>query len=156
VAEQPDLRASDADRERAAAEIREHFAQGRLSADELAERLDRAYSAQTVGELQALRTDLPALPPTKASSRAELADRRSELGRHLVQQTGYALTPFLVCVAIWLFSGASGGFWPIWVALVALIPLIRNGWRIYGPAPELDRAEQELARRRDQQRRHRP
>ena len=28
--------------------------------------------------------------------------------------------------------------------LVALIPLIRNGWRLYGPAPELDQVEREL------------
>jgi hypothetical protein len=153
MGEQPDLRASDEDRERAAADIREHFAQGRLGSEELSDRLDRAYGAQTVGELQALRADLPALPPGKATARAELAARRSELGRHLVQQTGYALTPFLVCVAIWLASGASGSFWPIWVALVALIPLIRNGWRIYGPSPELDRAEQELARLRQRTRR---
>ena len=147
MAEQLDLRASDEDRERAAAEIREHYAQGRLTPDELSDRLDRVYAAQTVGDLRTLRADLPALPPTKATERAELTARKSELGRHLVQQTGYALTPFFVCVAIWLFSGASGGFWPIWVALVALIPLIRNGWRIYGPAPELDRVEQELKRR---------
>src|SRR5204863_6418162 len=51
---------------------------------------------------------------------------------------------FLVCTAIWLTSGANGQFWPIWVALVAVIPLVRNGWRLYGPAPELDRVEEEL------------
>jgi hypothetical protein len=43
-----------------------------------------------------------------------------------------------------LVDGASGQFWPIWVALVALIPLVRNGWRLYGPAPEFDRVEREL------------
>jgi hypothetical protein len=39
---------------------------------------------------------------------------------------------------------------------VAAIPLVRNGWRLYGPAPELDRVEQELARRehRNRDRRH--
>jgi Domain of unknown function (DUF1707) len=152
---QPDVRASDENRERAAAEIREHFAQGRLSSAELSDRLDRAYGAQTVGELKALRADLPALPPTKADSRAELSARRSELSRHLVQQTGYALTPFFVCVAIWLFSGASGGFWPVFLLIPAALLLIRNGWRIYGPSPELDRAEQEIMRHRHRNRRPR-
>ena len=31
---------------------------------------------------------------------------------------------FLLCTAIWAASGAEGSFWPIWVALFALIPLL--------------------------------
>ncbi len=31
--------------------------------------------------------------------------------------------------------------------IVVVLPLIRNGWRLYGPAPEFDRVEAELARR---------
>jgi hypothetical protein len=31
-----------------------------------------------------------------------------------------------------------------------MIALLRNGWRLYGPAPELDRVEAELARRGEQ------
>jgi hypothetical protein len=34
------------------------------------------------------------------------------------------------------------------VLLVVLIPLVRNGWRLYGPEPELDRVERELEQRR--------
>ena len=34
-----------------------------------------------------------------------------------------------------------------------MIPLLRNGWRLYGPAPELDRVEEELARRERERRR---
>jgi hypothetical protein len=139
------VRASDEERERAAAEIREHFTQGRLTSEELADRLGRAYSAQTTDELSLLRADLPALP---VDARAELAGRRSALSRQLVQQTGAALVPFAVCVAIWLASGASGSFWPVWVALVAVIPLLRNGWRLYGPAPDLEGVERELHARR--------
>ena len=145
MAKPPAIRVSDDDRERAASEIREHFAQGRLDSEELDERLERAYAARTTGELEAIRSDLPALPQSPATRRAELAERRSQLGRELVQQTGAGLAPFAVCTLVWLFSGASGSFWPIWVALVALIPLVRNGWRLYGPAPELERVEQELA-----------
>ena len=65
----------------------------------------------------------------------------------MLQQSGGALAPFAICTAIWLLAGASGPFWPIWIALFCLIPLVRNGWRLYGPAPELDRLEQELPRR---------
>ncbi|MGZ4226977.1 MAG: hypothetical protein ACXVTC_12135, partial [Solirubrobacteraceae bacterium] len=58
---------------------------------------------------------------------------------------------------IWAASGAHGQFWPIWVLLVVLIPVLRNSWRLYGPAPELDRVERELERRarEDEERRGR-
>jgi DUF1707 SHOCT-like domain len=148
VSDRPALRVSDADRESAASELREHFAQGRLDGEELAERLGRVYSARTEAELSAARADLPPLQPASAARGVELAERRAGLARELVQQTGGALVPFLVCTLVWLFSGAGGSFWPAWVALVALVPLARNGWRLYGPAPELDRVEQDLAERR--------
>jgi hypothetical protein len=53
---------------------------------------------------------------------------------------------------IWLASRASGFFWPLWIALFAVIPLVRNGWRLYGPSPELDRVEHELAHRGERDR----
>ena len=150
-----DLRASDEDREHLAQEIREHFAAGRLSEEELDERVQAAYSAKTNAELDAVRADLPQLPVSAAQRRAELVERRAGLRRRLLQQSGGALVPFVVCTFIWLASGAHGSFWPIWVALVALIPLVSGGWRLYGPAPELDRMEEELdrAQQRDRTRR---
>jgi DUF1707 SHOCT-like domain len=142
-----DLRASDEDRERAVRELREHFAAGRLSEEELSERVQAVYQARTDRELTALRADLPMLPATRAEQKAELVRRRSELQRRLLQQSGGALVPFGICTVIWVASGAHGSFWPIWVILIAVIPLLRNGWRLYGPAPEFDRVERELAQR---------
>ncbi|MFF4273344.1 DUF1707 domain-containing protein [Streptomyces sp. NPDC001536] len=55
-----DLRASDADRDRIADILREALAEGRLSADEHAERVEGALAAKTVGELDAFIRDLPA------------------------------------------------------------------------------------------------
>lgn len=144
-----DLRVSDADRDRAAAEVREHFAAGRLSEEELNERVDTVYRARTKGDLDRARADLPALPASPAEARAELAERRSQLRRELLQQTGGALVPFFICVAIWAMSGANGSFWPAWVAIGAVVLLVRNGWRLFGPAPELDQVEADLARRRE-------
>ena len=43
------IRISDADRESATARLREHFAEGRLSPEELDERLSAALSAKTAG-----------------------------------------------------------------------------------------------------------
>jgi hypothetical protein len=148
------LRVSDADRDRLAREIREHYAAGRLTSDELDERIDAVYKARTESELRALRADLPQLPATPEERRAELVARRSELQRRLLQRTGTAMVPFVICTVIWAASGATGPFWPIWVALFALIPLLRNGWRLYGPAPELDRVERELERRRHRRHHH--
>jgi hypothetical protein len=55
------VRASDAERERTATLLREHTAAGRLTPEELDERLDGAFAARTVAELDALTGDLPAL-----------------------------------------------------------------------------------------------
>lgn len=147
-----DLRASDEQRDRAAAEIREHFAAGRLSDDELNDRVQAAYDARTQGELETLMADLPKLPATRAQQKAELAQRRHELQRRLLQEAGGGSGAFLICTVIWAASGASGFFWPIFVALGVLIPLVKNAWRLYGPAPEFNEIERELEARRQKNR----
>jgi DNA-binding MarR family transcriptional regulator len=57
----PGVRAGDADREAAAAALGEHFAQGRLTLDELNTRLDATLTAITHGELSRAARDLPDL-----------------------------------------------------------------------------------------------
>ncbi len=54
----PDLRASDADRERAAETLRRAGGIGQLDVDELGERLEAVYAARTCGELERLLSDL--------------------------------------------------------------------------------------------------
>jgi len=54
-----DLRVSDADRDRAVAELSEHFQTGRLTQEEFEDRSGRALQARTGGELSELFTDLP-------------------------------------------------------------------------------------------------
>ncbi|GGU77587.1 hypothetical protein GCM10010211_49390 [Streptomyces albospinus] len=54
-----DLRASDADRDRIAEILREALAEGRLDAEEHAERIDAVYRAKTLGELEPVVRDLP-------------------------------------------------------------------------------------------------
>ncbi|AXE86216.1 DUF1707 domain-containing protein [Streptomyces sp. Go-475] len=56
----PDLRASDADRERVAEILRDALAEGRLDMAEFEERLDATYRARTYGELAPITRDLPA------------------------------------------------------------------------------------------------
>jgi hypothetical protein len=57
------LRVGDAEREAVAAELREHYAQGRLSMEDFNERLDAAYAARTRGDLEKLISDLPHAKP---------------------------------------------------------------------------------------------
>lgn len=54
-----DLRIGDAEREQTMASLREHFAQGRLTHEELDERLDRALAARTARDLSTVTADLP-------------------------------------------------------------------------------------------------
>jgi hypothetical protein len=54
----PELRASDADRERVADVLRNAAADGRLTVDELDERLDATFAARTRAELDTLTADV--------------------------------------------------------------------------------------------------
>jgi hypothetical protein len=63
----PSWLAATADRERTVGVIRAGFAEGRLTEDELDERVARAYAARTYAELWALTADLPAGPLPVAS-----------------------------------------------------------------------------------------
>lgn len=54
--------AGSADRERAVGVLRAAFTEGRLTQDELDDRVERAYAARTYGDLWALIADLPTGP----------------------------------------------------------------------------------------------
>jgi hypothetical protein len=65
----PDLRASDSERDAAAERLRLAAGEGRLTLDELADRLDAALKATTRAELEPLTADLPAAPPPATADR---------------------------------------------------------------------------------------
>ena len=73
------LRASDADRDAAAAVINNALAEGRLTADEHGQRLDAIYTAKTQAELSPLLADLPgqrAMAPVTSTSTQMASSRR--------------------------------------------------------------------------------
>jgi hypothetical protein len=144
VTDASSLRVADADREQLADELREHMVAGRLTSDEFEERVDRAYHASTRAELDALKADLPMSP---AVLRQELQHRRATLRRRLLREGAGGLGIAALCVVIWLASGASGSFWPIWVIVFTLLPLVRDGWRLVGPEPDLEAVEARLRAR---------
>ena len=112
---EPTLRASDAEREHHAELLREHAAQGRLTVDELDERLDRVYGARTLGGLAQVVADLPA--PSVRERPARRRGLRPEVVAYLAVN--------LMLIVIWAATGA-GYFWPIW-------PLL--GWGVGLMAP---------------------
>jgi hypothetical protein len=66
------LRASDADRDHVAALLGQALSEGRLDAEEHAERIEHVYAAKTLGELRPLVADLPVgfTPPTAGAAPA--------------------------------------------------------------------------------------
>ncbi len=144
------MRVADADREQLAEELREHMLAGRLTSEEFEERLAGAYAAVTRAQLDALRADLP-MGLVRVQS--ALALRRSKLRRRVAQEGGGAFGVSAICVAIWLAAGASGPFWPIWVIVPTMIPVVRNMWRLFGPDPDVESVERRL--NRSEQRRDR-
>jgi len=111
----PHVRASDADRERVAERLREHFTQGRLDEDELAERVAAAYRARTLGELAVLTEDLPG---------HDLADLPGRVAGALAgtrrQHPPVALGP-------WLVGGGVGAL----LATVATVLLVLGGEPVF-------------------------
>ncbi|GCB46301.1 DUF1707 domain-containing protein [Streptomyces sp. NL15-2K] len=71
-----ELRASDAERDRIADLLREALAEGRLTADEHAERVEGVLNAKTVGELEVFIRDLPAAHERRATPGYTLAPNR--------------------------------------------------------------------------------
>ena len=69
----PDVRASDADRDRVIDVLRAATADGRLTADEFSERMAAALSSRTFGELAPLTADLVA-PVSRAPESAPVKD----------------------------------------------------------------------------------
>jgi hypothetical protein len=92
-------RASDADRERAVLDLREHLVEGRLALDEFSERVELAYRARSLEELEAASASLPAArtgPTRRRPVRAIVAffghvvrRGRVKLGRHGVVLGGF-------------------------------------------------------------------
>lgn len=88
-----DLRIGDAERDATMTLLREHFAAGRLTLDELGERIDDALAAKTQSQIDALLFDLPRIPTQKAPEMAE-----SDTGRYVV------LLLLLFALATWLIA----------------------------------------------------
>jgi hypothetical protein len=118
-----ELRASDADRERVADRLRAAAGEGRLTPDELEERVERALSARTDAELEPLVSDLPAPVGRRPPPARRVWD--SEHVRAYVAVN-------VMLIAIWALTGA-GYFWPIWPILGWGVGVVADAGRLRGP-----------------------
>jgi hypothetical protein len=107
MAERPDLRIGHAEREAAAASLREHYAQGRLTLDEFNERLDSVFKATTQSQLNLITHDLPhaaapsALPVTTIPGGGRERARQDWSGR---RGPRFGIIPVIIAAfAAWFF-----------------------------------------------------
>ena len=142
VASGHEMRVGDAEREAAAAELREHFASGRLDQEELETRLSGVFAAQTRGDLNALFADLPSAgparagsgpwaPPGAANARSDGQERgnawQAGFGRRLgrVAFTAFLIWALFIVGLLGVFGIGTGR--PIGIALViAAFALLRR------------------------------
>src|SRR5215467_5194889 len=92
------IRVSDADREHATSRLREHFAEGRLTQDELDERISTALNAKTFGDLRPVMADLP--EPVPAPPRPARPPRPTGPPPWVAYRRGPRLMPLLMLVAL--------------------------------------------------------
>lgn len=125
------FRASDEDRERVAAILRDAHAEGRLTRDEFDERLDSTYAARTYYDLNGLLVDLPAsggqlarpaggsLAPKPSPGPIRTKARRAARKTLNAFWWIYAVV-VTINVVIWVgvagLPGDAPPFWPIFVA----------------------------------------
>ena len=132
----PRIRASDADRDRVTALLREHHAAGRLTAEEFHERMEQALGAKTLGEFDELMSDLPAIDLYQLPD-ASLRRAPPHLGQSLLPAdpgggSPARFAPGTVAMGVWaavtsaliaiwaVAAVVGGGTWFPWWALIAL------------------------------------
>jgi hypothetical protein len=121
------LRVSDADRDRAIAELSEHYQAGRLSTEEFEDRTGRALQARTTADLAALFTDLPrreapmtGATATSAPGTAPASAAPASAAKAWPARVPVAPVTILAVVAVLALLGGHL-FHLAWVPVVAII-----------------------------------
>jgi Domain of unknown function (DUF1707) len=106
-----DLRIGDAERDATMTQLREHFAAGRLTLDEVTERIDLALTAKTRGQIDGLMADLPQLPSgAVAESQEQGLDH--EAGRFVVLALLLFVLASWMLMMVWMSRHAYSGPYP--------------------------------------------
>jgi hypothetical protein len=109
-----DLRIGDAERDVAMVQLREHFVAGRLTFDELSDRIDAALAAKTQRHIDRLMADLPRQPRV-ARTEPEVPVPAADAGRFLVlAMLLFALATWILIMAWMSRYSHLGGQYPNW------------------------------------------
>jgi hypothetical protein len=122
------IRISDADREQVTSRLREHFAEGRLTSDELDDRITATLSAKTFGDLRGILADLPE-PGPLGPQPAPVPPAWS--ARPVYYRRGPRILPMalLIFFAVLLLSGPGWAFFAFFkFALLAWLVLCIAGF----------------------------
>jgi hypothetical protein len=115
------LRVSDADRDRAIAELSEHYQAGRLTTEELEDRTGRALQARTTADLAALFTDLPRRQaPMTGGTAAGAAGTAAGAAKAWPARVPVVPVAILAVVAVLALLGGVP-FHIAWVPVVAIL-----------------------------------
>ena len=115
--------------------LRQHHAEGRLTLEELTERTERAYTARTLGDLDALASDLPPVPTgTTGPPPHPPADRQAVARAALFRSLLWYGLLSVVLLVVWAISD-RGYFWPIWPILGFALFLGWQAFNVLGPQP---------------------
>lgn len=117
------MRVSDAERDKVAARLREHFAEGRLDADELDERLATTLKAKTFGDLHTVMADLPE-PAAPATDTRDPSPQGPRWG-YRYHRRGPRLLPVALLV-LFAVLALHGGAW----ALFGLVRVLFVVWLV--------------------------
>ncbi|HEY0582593.1 MAG TPA: DUF1707 domain-containing protein [Chloroflexota bacterium] len=123
-----DLRVGDTDRETVVAELQRHFVDGRLTSDELGERVAQALSSRTFGDLAVLLADLPVLSdPQPSPTDLELSEHQTQTGLIAPELLGMLLIGLGIAFMLMMvvFRDLHFGMAPFW-------PLMIFGFFIFG------------------------
>ena len=125
------VRIGDAERDRAIASLGDHFAAGRLTAEEFDQRMDQALKARFNEDLEPLFADLPRTVEPDAQSNS---NRRPDL--HLAWSAMLWMAPLIVIFAV-VAAVVLSAPWLVWIFLwVFLITGLfrrRRRYYYYGP-----------------------
>ena len=122
------LRIGDAEREEAARELGEHYALGRISADEHSDRLERVWAARTSAELAPVFSDLPRPQPERPAPTT-----RDRIRSFAPTVTSVPFPLRLLCFVV-LFVLAVTHLPVVLVALLVYVLVVRRvAWRRRSP-----------------------
>jgi hypothetical protein len=144
MAGQNEMRVGDTEREQTVAELREHYASGRLTQEEFNERVDQTFAAKTHGDLRTVLHDLPSARPLATagagaysggsgnsgganSGRSSASGARTARGFGPFAAMMTAIWSMILVFSVLAFSFGFGGGRPLFAVLFfAALAMIRR------------------------------